>query len=117
MIQKPLVFLVFIALSPLILCAESPKTSPKPANYVVRKGDCLWNISKEQWGSPYKWPLIYAANQDRIKNPNLIYPSQKFALPDVGAMTKADLKKATRLAYSKMGPLPSAMTDQRSSAI
>lgn len=117
MIQKPLVFLVFMALSPLILCAESPKTSPKPSNYVVQKGDCLWNISKQIWKNPLKWPLIYAANQDRIKNPNLIYPGQKFALPDIGSMTKVDLKEATRLAYSKMKPIPYTMTDRRASAI
>lgn len=51
--------------------------------YVVKKGDCLWNIAKNVYKNPLKWRLIYKANKGKIKNPDLIYPGQKFKIPRV----------------------------------
>jgi len=31
--------------------------------------------------NPLKWPRIYRANKDRIKNPNRIYPNQVLTIP------------------------------------
>lgn len=49
-----------------------------PDTYVVRKGDALWLIAS--YGYIYdditKGGLIYQANRDTIKSPNLIYPDQ-----------------------------------------
>jgi nucleoid-associated protein YgaU len=58
------------------LKVETPK--PKTETYTVQKGDFLWKISSkpEVYGDPYKWPRIWSANADQIKNPNLIYPDQ-----------------------------------------
>lgn len=55
----------------------------KKQAYTVIKGDCLWNISKNEkiYGDPFMWPLIYKANKDKIKNPDLIYPNQEFNVP------------------------------------
>jgi len=52
--------------------------------WVVKKGDCLWNISGDTTvlSDPFKWPLIYNANKDQIKDPDLIYPGQKFIIPE-----------------------------------
>lgn len=49
----------------------------------VKKGECLWYIAgyPEVYGDPLKWPLIYRANRDKIKDPNLIYPGQVFIIP------------------------------------
>ena len=51
--------------------------------YLVKKGDWLWKIAnrKEIYKDGSKWPRIYRANRDQIKNPNLIYPNQKFLIP------------------------------------
>ena len=57
--------------------------------YTVKKGDCLWNISKKKeiYSDPYMWPIIFNANKDnpvkknRIKEPNLIYPKQELNIP------------------------------------
>ena len=46
--------------------------------YEVNKGDHLWGISGSSYGNPYKWPLIYKANSDKIKDADLIYPGQVF---------------------------------------
>lgn len=50
-------------------------------NYTVVKGDCLWKIAKRFYGVGSRWTEIYNANKSKIKNPNLIYPGQVFAIP------------------------------------
>jgi nucleoid-associated protein YgaU len=47
----------------------------------VTRGDSLWAIAQQAYGDGALWPLIYAANRDRIANPNLIFPGQVFRLP------------------------------------
>jgi len=48
--------------------------------YVVKKGDCLIRISID-YGNPNFWHQIYKANRDKIDDPDLIYPKQKFIIP------------------------------------
>lgn len=58
-------------------------TAPKATTYTVKKGDCLWNIAKKYLGNGAKYNLIYNANKDKIKNPNLIYVGQVLTIPAV----------------------------------
>ncbi|GMR16908.1 MAG: hypothetical protein BMS9Abin31_1303 [Gammaproteobacteria bacterium] len=51
-------------------------TASESTSYEVSKGDHLWGISGKSYGNPYKWPLIYKANSDKIKDADLIYPGQ-----------------------------------------
>ncbi len=64
----------------------SSSTAPKPANaertYTVVAGDSLSKIAKKLYGDSQKWRLIFDANQDLIKNPDLIHPGQTFKIPD-----------------------------------
>jgi nucleoid-associated protein YgaU len=55
----------------------------KPNTWKVYKGEFLWRIASypEVYGNGAKWPLIYRANQDKIKDPDLIYPNQVFEIP------------------------------------
>lgn len=58
--------------------------SPAPSSnksYTVVKGDCLWNIAKKFYGNGSKYTVIYNANKNKIKNPNLIYPGQVLTIP------------------------------------
>lgn len=42
--------------------------------YTVKKGDCLWNIAKEQLGDGMYWNEIYETNRNVIgDNPDLLY--------------------------------------------
>ena len=41
--------------------------------YVVKKGDTLWDISGNIFKSPYSWNKLWEKNP-QIVNPNLIYP-------------------------------------------
>lgn len=67
-----------------------------PPNYVVAKGDCLWNISGMQ--TIYKqspmWPVIYDANRNVISDPDMIYPGQKLTIPR--ALTAEQMRKKVR---------------------
>jgi hypothetical protein len=63
----------------------SPKDTTNPKNkgvYVVKRGDTLWGIAKRYYGNGRLYTKIFNANRDKIKNPNLIYPGQKFIIPN-----------------------------------
>lgn len=43
------------------------RVSLKKKKYTVKKGDCLWNISKKFYKDPTKWRKIYNANKSVIE--------------------------------------------------
>ena len=49
---------------------------------IVQPGNNLWNIAKLKYGDGFKYWVIFDANEDQIRDPDLIYPGQIFALPD-----------------------------------
>lgn len=49
--------------------------------YRVKRGDCLWTISRAYLGHGRKWRAIYQANLSKIRNPDLIYPGQLLQIP------------------------------------
>jgi nucleoid-associated protein YgaU len=69
--------------------------------YTVKKGDCLWRISKKEYLNPFMWPLIYWANKTQIKDPDLIYPKQIFKINK--NYTKSEKTKAIHHAKTR-GP-------------
>lgn len=56
---------------------------PTLDNYTVVPGDCLWLIATylSIYSDAKKWPMIYEANKDKIKDPDLIYPKQVLTIP------------------------------------
>ena len=51
--------------------------------HVVKRGEYLWKIAEEVYGSGYN--AIDIAKANHLKNPNLLYRGQKLVLPDVKA--------------------------------
>lgn len=49
---------------------------------IIRRGDTLWQISRRVYGQGVRYTTIYLANQDQIKNPDLIEPGQIFGVPE-----------------------------------
>ena len=54
---------------------------PKVATTTVSRGDSLWRISRLSYGAGTRYAVIYKANREQIRNPNLIHPGQIFVLP------------------------------------
>jgi nucleoid-associated protein YgaU len=65
----------------------SKKEMPGAGEYIVKlnlkKRDCLWRIAFYVYKNARLWPLIYSANKEKIKDPDLIFPGQRFVIPPV----------------------------------
>lgn len=58
---------------------EAAETEAEETEYEVQKGDCLWKIAGEKYGSGSQYPRIAEANG--IRPPYEIYPGQKLIIP------------------------------------
>jgi len=48
---------------------------------IVQPGNSLWRIARRVYGEGIRYSVIYRANQERIGDPDLIYPGQIFIVP------------------------------------
>jgi len=62
-----------------------------PATHTVVKGDHLWGLAGTYYQNHFRWQAIYAANKDKIKDPNLIYPGQALTIPDLPSPAVGEL--------------------------
>ncbi len=74
--------------------AETPFQRAAPAEIavadgrvVVQPGNSLWRIARKVYGEGVRYTVIYQANQEQIRNPDLIYPGQIFAVPAAASAT------------------------------
>ncbi len=63
--------------------------------YRVRKKDSLWKIAKraDVYGDPLLWPVLYKANQPRIKDPDIIQIGWELSIPRGGDLKRVAKKK------------------------
>ena len=61
--------------------SSSAVVVPKIATTTVTRGDSLWRLSQASYGAGTRYAVIYKANKEQIRNPNLIYPGQVFVMP------------------------------------
>lgn len=52
-----------------------------PDSVVVQPGNSLWRLARSLYGEGMQYTVIYEANRDQIRNPDLIYPGQVFEAP------------------------------------
>ena len=57
---------------------------PEAQFHTVVGGDTLGKIAKTYYGNAMKYPEIFEANKEVIKDPDLIYPGQKLRIPKIG---------------------------------
>jgi tetratricopeptide (TPR) repeat protein len=76
---------------------------PYPTNHVVIKGETLWWIAeyKQIYDDPFQWPVIYRANRDKIRDPDLIYPDQNFVIPREPDLTNEMRQEAIKFAKNR----------------
>ena len=62
-------------------------TAPEPEEetefYTIKRGDSLSKIAKFYYGNAMKYPVIFEANREVIKDPDLIYPGQVLRIPKI----------------------------------
>jgi hypothetical protein len=80
---------------------ESPTAKPKLialSHYVVKRHDNLWEIAGRPgiYSDSFEWPLLFKANRDEIKDPDLIYPRQDLKVRT--GISMEDINQAKQLA-------------------
>jgi nucleoid-associated protein YgaU len=58
-----------------------PTAQASTGRYTVEAGNSLWVISRKTYGNGEHYTVIFGANKNRIRDPNLIYPGQVISLP------------------------------------
>jgi len=61
--------------------AEPEHTRLAEGQVIVQPGNSLWRIARHNYGQGLLFTVIYEANKGQIRDPDLIYPGQIFALP------------------------------------
>lgn len=86
------------------------RSAARPNRYTVKRGDSLWGISSSApiYGNPFMWPLIYKANRDQIRDPDLIHPNQVFSVPRNYSQEEANssMQRAKRRGPWRIGDGP-----------
>ncbi len=89
----------------VVTAGRSPVVQPE--RYAVQRGDTLWGISaREQiYHDPFMWPLIYKANRQQIRDPDLVFPKQIFVIPRdyVPAEAAAAIQRAKQHGAWRLG--------------
>ncbi|MGE0746622.1 MAG: LysM peptidoglycan-binding domain-containing protein [Rhodospirillales bacterium] len=62
--------------------APAAMTVSETSIVVVEAGNTLWRIARRQLGRGILYTVIYEANRQQIRDPDLIYPGQIFRVPD-----------------------------------
>ena len=62
--------------------AENLEALQAERQVVIQRGDNLWNIARVRFGDGFQYTVIYDANVDQIRDPDLIYPGQIFDVPN-----------------------------------
>ncbi|HUF45540.1 MAG TPA: LysM peptidoglycan-binding domain-containing protein, partial [Aestuariivirgaceae bacterium] len=70
--------------------AEPANVPARPGRVVIQPGNNLWRISRVIYGRGVEYTVIYEANREQIRDPDLIYPGQIFATPGVNPPEEID---------------------------
>ena len=99
---KKLFAMVFVLLLAGQIFATDVVLNPEhPDQYVVVKGDTLWDISAMFLRDPWLWPEVWHVNP-QIENPHLIYPGDLLTLIYIDGkpqlrLSRGDLKLSPRI--------------------
>jgi hypothetical protein len=110
---RRLIYLTFAALllTGVVVAQDVSVRSDHPDEYVVVKGDTLWDISGRFLDKPWQWPAIWQANP-QIENPHLIYPGDVISLVYVDGVPQLRLRRGGTEKLS-----PSVRVTERDDAI
>ena len=99
MIRK-LILIAFAALlTGLVMAQDVSIRSDHPDEYIVIKGDTLWDISGRFLDKPWQWPAIWHANP-QVANPHLIYPGDILSLVFIDGVPQLRLRRGDTIKLS-----------------
>jgi hypothetical protein len=90
-------------ISPLTKGAPPAKVLDKEMDYVVKKGDTLWDISKRFYSDAFLWPRLWQQNQ-YITNPHQISPGDRIRLYPYKVLIEEEVKPPTPEAVRPPAP-------------
>jgi hypothetical protein len=97
---RKLIYLILVTmLAGAVMAQDVSVRADHPDEYVVVRGDTLWDISARFLDKPWQWPAIWHANP-QIANPHLIYPGDRISLVYIDGQARLVVdrgKKTTRL--------------------
>ncbi len=99
--------IVAILILPGFASAQQVERTP-PATHEVVAGETLWDLARRFYGNPWEWRRIYEANQDRIRDPDVILPGQVLTIPDLRSEVTAVSVQAPPPAQPSAPPAPPA---------
>lgn len=67
----------------------------------VQPGQSLWRIARRAYGQGIRYTIIYQANRNQIRNADLIYPGQVFAIPALDGAVPPTASTGTSASASK----------------
>jgi hypothetical protein len=110
---RRLIYLSFTALlvAGIAVAQDVALRSDHPEEYVVVKGDTLWDISGRFLDKPWQWPAIWHVNP-QIENPHLIYPGDVISLVYIDGVPQLRLRRGDTVKLS-----PSIRVSERPDAI
>lgn len=110
---RRLIYLTFAALllTGAVVAQDVALRSDHPEEYVVVRGDTLWDISGRFLDKPWQWPAIWHANP-QIENPHLIYPGDVISLVYIDGVPQLRLRRGDTVKLS-----PTVRVSDRDDAI
>ncbi|MDH5231426.1 MAG: LysM peptidoglycan-binding domain-containing protein [Gammaproteobacteria bacterium] len=87
-----LIFLSLLLFTSVFAEDEIVLKEQHPTDYVVVRGDTLWDIASRFLRDPWRWPDIWYVNP-QIENPHLIYPGDEVVLTFKDGKPRLELKR------------------------
>jgi hypothetical protein len=100
MFRNIITLLFFCCISLSAIAEEITLKNDRPDQYVVVKGDTLWDISGKFLRDPWLWPTIWKLNRDELRNPHLIHPGDVIVLDTSGGSPTLRLLRESVLGHN-----------------
>jgi hypothetical protein len=98
-IRKLIHFAFAALLTGAVMAQDVSIRSDHPDEYIVVKGDTLWDISGRFLDKPWQWPAVWHANP-QINNPHLIYPGDSISLVYIDGVPQLRIRRGDTVKLS-----------------
>lgn len=97
--------IILIGLGPVEAAPTPQQILDKEMDYIVKKGDTLWDICQRFYNDPFLWPRLWWQNQ-YITNPHWIYPGDRIRLYPYRILIKEEIPPTLKEVTPAFPPPP-----------